>query len=289
MNFEPEHLPLADTMAPSPELPKSSVFPVWNGWDILFLAFFTSFAILVLGTLGRAASHLLQIKLHLWAQLLKHPASEGVRLLLFQVLLDGVILSYILLTIVLKYNSPFFSSIHWKESPLRSWGNYVSLGIGLAVLVLIVSTLFPPSEPPPVERLLQHPITITLYATLGVLVAPFVEEILFRGFIYPVFERRLSQWWGSPPGDASSSFFKKIAWGQAAAIGLTGLLFALLHVSQLWGSWAGTALIFGVGITLSTVRALTGSVLPCFLIHLSYNSTICLLFFAGVLAKGFSH
>ncbi len=289
MNFESEHLPLTETIASSSEPAKSPVFPVWNGWDILFLAFFTSFSILVVGTMGRAASHLLQTKLHFWAQLLRHPASEGVTLLLFQVLLDGVILSYILLTIVLKYDSPFFASIHWKGSPLRSWGNFVSLGIGLAILVLIVSTLFPPSEPPPVERLLQHPITITLYATLGVLVAPFVEEILFRGFIYPVFERRFTQWWDSARRDDSTSFLEKIAWGQFGAIILTGSLFALLHVSQLWGSWAGTALIFGVGLTLSTVRALTGSVLPCFLIHLSYNSTICLLFFAGVLAKGFPH
>jgi uncharacterized protein len=289
MKFESENPPLAETRVPAPEHPQSSVFPVWNGWDILFLAFFTSFAILVMGTMGRAASHLLQIKLHFWAQLLKHPASEGVTVLLFQVLLDTVILSYILLTILLKYDSPFFASIRWSQSPSKSWGNYLSLGMGLAILVLIVSTLFPPSEPPPVEQLLRHPITITLYATLGVLVAPFVEEILFRGFIYPVFERRFTQWWGSPRTDASASFLEKVAWGQVGAIALTGLLFAFLHVSQLWGSWAGTALILGVGLTLSTVRACTGSVLPCFLIHLAYNSTISLLFFAGVMSKGFPH
>jgi membrane protease YdiL (CAAX protease family) len=286
MNLEPPDPFPTQSITSSPVSPKNSVFPVWNGWDIVFLVFFTSFTILVFGTMGRAANHLLQVKFSFWAQLLKHPAGEGVSLLLFQVLLDGVILSYILLTIVLKYNAPFFPSIRWKEGPCKRWRNFLALGMGMAIVVLIVSSLYPPAEPPPVERLLQHPITITLYATLGVLVAPFVEEILFRGFIYPVLERRFTQWWGLT-GGIESSFFAKISWGKTGAIVLTGLLFALLHVSQLWGSWAGTLLIFGVGLTLSAVRAFSGSVLPCFIIHLSYNSTICLLFFAGVLAKGF--
>ncbi|PYV90700.1 MAG: hypothetical protein DMG05_09450, partial [Acidobacteria bacterium] len=67
----------------------------------------------------------------------------------------------------------------------------------------------------------------------------------------------------------------------------TALLFTTVHVTQLWGSWSGIVLILLVGITLSTVRAKTDSLIPSFVIHLSYNSTICLLFLVGSLVKGF--
>jgi|WetSurMetagenome_2_1015567.scaffolds.fasta_scaffold20761_6 membrane protease YdiL (CAAX protease family) len=288
MNPEPNSPASIGSSVPTPAPPGTGSFPVWNGWDILFLFFFTSFTTMLFSTMGQAINHLLQVKIPIWAQWLKNPASEGVSILLLQVLLDGVILTYIFLTIVLKYNAPFFPSIGWTWKKTATWSSYLLLGFFLALLVLTISNLFPPKEPPPIERLLKHPLTSVLYASLGILVAPFTEEILFRGFIYPVLERRLNLWWSSPkPVGAEESISPKIRIGQLGAIVITGVLFALLHASQLWGSWVGTALILGVGLTLSTIRSLTGSVVPGFLLHLAYNSTICLLFFVGVLVKGF--
>ena len=93
-----------------------------------------------------------------------------------------------------------------------------------------------------------------------------MEEVIFRGFLYPVVERRL---------------------GKTGALLITALLFSGVHVSQLWGSWPAIILITVVGFTLSSVRAHTDALLPSFIIHLSYNSTICLLFLIGVLVHGF--
>ena len=50
------------------------------------------------------------------------------------------------------------------------------------------------------------------------------EEIIFRGFLFKVLS------------DVR---------GPDAAVVVTAILFALLHLPQLWGSWAGVALIFG--------------------------------------------
>ena len=51
---------------------------------------------------------------------------------------------------------------------------------------------------------------------MGVLLAPVLEETIFRGYIYPVVAR---------------------SFGINAGILVTGTLFGLLHASQLWGGW----------------------------------------------------
>jgi membrane protease YdiL (CAAX protease family) len=74
----------------------------------------------------------------------------------------------------------------------------------------------------PIEELLKARVSILLFAVLGVLVAPLVEETIFRGFLYPVIARRL---------------------GIAAGIAITGTLFGLMHAAQLWGGWGQIALL----------------------------------------------
>ncbi len=78
---------------------------------------------------------------------------------------------------------------------------------------------------------------LCLFGVLGVLVAPLVEETIFRGFLYPVIARRL---------------------GIAAGIAITGTLFGLMHAAQLWGGWGQIALLIFVGVVLTWVRARIG-------------------------------
>lgn len=240
-------------------------FPVWSGWDVLFLFCFAAFSVVMLAAAGEAAKHLVHSKLPSARFLLQSP-NEGIYLFLFQALLDLLILLFIYLTITLKYNAPFFESLKWPPRKELRVAIYVPVGIVLALAVLGTSTLFPNPQESPIEKLLKVPLTAFLFATLGVLVAPFVEEVVFRGFLYPVVERRL---------------------GKTNAVVATALLFSGVHVSQLWGSWPAIVLITVVGFTLSSVRAHTDALLPGFIIHLAYNSTICLLFLIGVLVQGF--
>jgi membrane protease YdiL (CAAX protease family) len=83
-----------------------------------------------------------------------------------------------------------------------------------------------------------------------VLVAPLVEETVFRGFLYPVIARRL---------------------GIAAGVAITGTLFGLMHAAQLWGGWGQIALLILVGVVLTWVRARTGTVAASYFVHLGYN------------------
>ena len=254
-NTEPNLLLLGD----------HSIFPVWSAWDILLLFLFTGFAAVIIGSIGNAMRDLLIFRFPS-SPLLHHPALEAVSLLVFQGLLDLIILLYIYFTITLKYNSPFWTSIKWTGKVRKYFLIYWPVGVSLALTVVGLSAILPSPQKPPIEEMLEHPASALLFAVLGVFIAPFVEELIFRGFIYPVVERGA---------------------GSALAVVSTALLFTALHLGQLWGSWTGITLILLVGITLSTVRARTDSLIPPFVIHLSYNSTLCLLFLIASTVKGF--
>ncbi len=119
----------------------------------------------------------------------------------------------------------------------------------------------------PIEELLKARVSMLLFAVLGVVVAPLVEETIFRGFLYPIIARRA---------------------GIAAGIVITGILFGSLHAVQLWGGWGQIALLMLVGIVLTWVRARTGTVAASYFVHLGYNG-LQLLGYLLYLAGGLRH
>lgn len=94
---------------------------------------------------------------------------------------------------------------------------------------------------------------ITTYATLiaGVVVAPFCEEIFFRGFVFPGLLRGMSLGW---------------------AIVLSSLIFAVAHADP--GSFA---VLFVIGLALAFLRWHTRSIWPGMLLHLLNNGIGVLL------------
>ena len=173
-----------------------------------------------------------------------------------QAVLDvgAMLLLYVLL--LTKTSSPFWPSIGWRETRpgmrhIRDLApQFLAGGAVLALVVSYVGGFFNTKETLPIEELLKARASIVLFGILGVAVAPFVEETIFRGFLYPVIARWL---------------------GVAAGIGITGTLFGLMHAAQLWGGWGQIALLIFVGIVLTWVRARTGTVAASFFVHLGYN------------------
>ena len=181
-----------------------------------------------------------------------------------QVMLQGimnlVLVGFIAFLIKVIHGKSFVETIHWFRNHQFRTGFLISLGATLAVSVLIVSSFFPAGEPPPIERLLSSTTAIYVFAIFGIGAAPLFEEIIFRGFLFKVLF------------DIG---------GSATAVSVTAILFALLHLPQLWGSWAGVALIFVVGYVLSFVRLRANSLIPSFVIHTSYNAMLFGVFALG--------
>lgn len=87
-----------------------------------------------------------------------------------------------------------------------------------------------------------------LLMILVAVVAPFAEELFFRGMLYPLLRQRWSMW---------------------PAIVINGLLFSLIHLLPplLPG-------LFVVGMVLAWVRERSGSLIPCIMLHALQNGVV---------------
>ncbi len=182
--------------------------------------------------------------------------AKSVVVLLSQAVIDGAAILYLYMMILARTPAPFWPSIGWREmrpgtGKVRDSAlHFLAGGALLAVTVAFAGGFLNSKETLPIEELLQARVSIVLFGVLGVLVAPLVEETIFRGFLYPVIARRL---------------------GMAAGIAITGTLFGLMHAAQLWGGWGQIALLIFVGVVLTWVRARSGTVAASYFVHLGYN------------------
>lgn len=136
----------------------------------------------------------------------------------------------------------------------------VLLRIGLAPL----SRLVPTTGVAPIEQLVSAPSGMLTMLAIG-LVAPFAEELFFRGLLFRAFEDLR---------------------GRAFAAGITAVLFALVHAPQAFGAWPSFVSIACAGLVFSIVRALTGSTLASILGHLGYNGVIALPVVYALVLRG---
>jgi putative hydrolase of the HAD superfamily len=145
----------------------------------------------------------------------------------------------------------------------RSWGRALALcllvAVGIYVLQGIVSVL--PLESPGKEQGLtpshwnsRYALPFALNAIPIVVLAPFVEELTFRGVGFGLLER----------------------WGRPFAIVATGLAFGLAH-----GVLVGLLVLVPFGVMLAWLRARTESVLPGMLVHATFNAIALLAVLAS--------
>src|SRR5207253_10506824 len=80
----------------------------------------------------------------------------------------------------------------------RPWMYFLS-GSGLSLFVIGASSRVKNAEHVPIQEMFKSRSGAMLLMTMAVLVAPLVEETVFRGYLYPVFARiasRLAQSFG---------------------------------------------------------------------------------------------
>jgi membrane protease YdiL (CAAX protease family) len=182
--------------------------------------------------------------------------SKSVVVLISQAILDFGAILFLYVMLIARTSQPFWQTIGWREMrPGEGQIRHAALqflagGAVLALAVTFVGGFLNSKETLPIEDLLQARVSVLLFSVLGILVAPLVEETIFRGFLYPVIARRV---------------------GIGAGVAITGTLFGLMHAAQLWGGWGQIALLILVGVTLTWVRARTGTVAASYFVHLGYN------------------
>ena len=203
-------------------------------------------------------------------------------------LLYGLIFFFLYVTLTTLRGQSFWKSLGWRAIQphigqlLRNPLLYLLSGCGLSLFVAIVSSQMNTPKDLPMEELFKYRQTALLFMAMAVLVAPLVEETLFRGYIYPSLARftcSILEFRGVKHATA-------LRGGVAVSILLTGILFGSLHGYQLGWTPGLVGMLVFVGIVFTTVRAWTGSVLASYLMHLGYNSLIS--FFAILGTHGFT-
>lgn len=85
----------------------------------------------------------------------------------------------------------FFQSLSWNWPRGLLWTVFPAAGFALAFVAGLLQRILPMPKELPIEKMFFQPGAPQLLALFGVLVAPFVEETLFRGLLYPVSNRWL--------------------------------------------------------------------------------------------------
>ena len=205
------------------------------------------------------------------------------------VLWFALIFLFLYVTLAVLRDSPFWRSLGWKKlksDPAggqgRPWMYFLS-GCGLSIFVVIASSRVKDADHVPIQEFFKNRTGAFSLMAMAVLVAPLVEETIFRGYLYPVLARITSgvlRFFGMEYCSATRT-------GVVASILMTGMLFGLMHAPQLGWTWGLVSLLTLVGVILTFARAWTGTVVASFLLHLGYNSMIA---FTSIIAtKGFSH
>jgi len=176
-----------------------------------------------------------------------------------------LVLAYMYVLVARERRRPdFLTAIHWNWP--HNIAGYVLGGFVLSLALQAVAHLLPIPKDLPIDSFFRTPAEAWVLGILSVTLAPLMEELFFRGFLYPVLARSL---------------------GLPVAVFLTALGFALLHGAQLGFAWGPVLVIFLVGLVLTMVRSKTNSVAAGVLVHMAYNGTITVAMFAAT--DGFRH
>ena len=138
----------------------------------------------------------------------------------------------------------------------------ILVGVALFIVGNGVAKLVGGDTPTDLEKIINSSIPARyMVAFIAVATAPIAEELVYRGVLFSALRR----WIGAIGGSV-----------------LVLALFTLVHVPQYWPNYGVISAVGLLSITLTVIRAYTGRLLPCVLIHLVFNgiTAVILLFTA---------
>lgn len=148
--------------------------------------------------------------------------------------------------------------------PTQPTGSWLALGFGLvagiatlfaAYGINILLTLLVGVEDPVEQQLLQDAmaggVTLLLAAFIAVIVAPIVEEIVFRGILFRALGDRIGVWLGAL---------------------ISSAIFALIHIEVVVSQPVALGGLFAVGMVLALAYHWTGNLLVPVLGHAVFNA-----------------
>lgn len=189
MQLEPPVEPVAPTAAVA-AISAGAENPPWSWLDLLVLGL-----VLVAG--------LFLFSSIFFAVVLHSPLSHGVTaaelgknpgplvIVPSMTLAYGAMLISMYVLVTRHRKRPFWQTVGWRWPRGSGWLGYMVAGALLAMGLAELSRLLPIPKSLPMDKFFQNRQGVYLMMIFGVAVAPLAEEMLFRGFLYPVLDRWL--------------------------------------------------------------------------------------------------
>jgi CAAX protease family protein len=191
----------------------------------------------------------------------------------------------------LLWKRSFADGLHLNpDAARRNAIRLIPIGLVLSVAVQVITSLATLPKDIPMDDFFRTASDVWLVTFFGTLIAPFFEEVAFRGFLLPAFAIAYDwlslprtpaaheQWRSNNKLTRASLIFSSV---------LTSIFFIALHGPQTGFAWQVLIILFCVSLILSYVRLRLRSVMASTLIHVSYNATIFLTAF--IATGGYRH
>ena len=153
-----------------------------------------------------------------------------------------------------KYRLKEVLGLSW--SPDFKFGKSVGIAISLFVMAWLIAA-FSGAKKTDLDQILDSSRAAALtLAFIAVATAPLIEEMIYRGLLYSALQRAIGRWF---------------------AVIVVASMFAGLHVYQYRQNIGAILSISLLSFVLTYIRARTGRLLPCFVIHLVFNGVQSLI------------
>lgn len=241
--------------SPSRRPPAPSI-PAWKVWEaVLVVALFAGSQLAV----SLAASTVLGMELPPGLS-----QDEAERQMLRVVLPLVILVSHavgwlgVYWVLVRRHRTPLLAGLRLQGLRRFRVGRVFLAGMSLQVVGVLTGLMFPPPEDlnnPMLRFIAYGRWAVALLFLMAVIMAPFLEEAMFRGLLYPALRKRMSF---------------------VPAALLVTALFAGMHFMQTGGYLPAIVAIALVGYMLAWLREASGSLWPSVIFHMGFNFTALL-------------
>ncbi|HVP00522.1 MAG TPA: CPBP family intramembrane glutamic endopeptidase [Bryobacteraceae bacterium] len=183
-------------------------------------------------------------------------AGNAFKAMIVQSLFYALLLGVLHLLVAWRYRQPFWKSLGWKafRMPFLVAAAGPVLAVASSTLGVVLKA---PPLPSPIEDLISDRRSLLVMVLFLTVIGPVFEELIFRGFLFPLLARSMGPW---------------------AGILISAIAFALVHGAQYHWSWQHLAVVGTAGAVFGFVRYKSGSTAAATLVHTGYNATLFVAF-----------